>query len=302
MTSNIKSFKTIEEVEAFRAKINEACDKRAAFISLCSRADELSEKSFGFIKESFEAISPSLFNTAEGKKVINKYTKTIRGSKNLSSLHSLYENIRKANKESDVDFFINNIADANWGVDKKTIAEDCKKLGRVLSEAYILIGESAEDMLPKENTSLSMAVSFISENKKSSKNLAEYSNAMKIIRESVMSNDKVSNIFESVDLDAMAKSLVDEFNRKYSGTLTLEETEALKEISGNEDKEAVFNKYKENCIEKISESKKRFDSNGDTSSSQRLSAILEQVTNKKYASETVGTDICSLIEISNIFE
>ena len=103
----INSFKTIEEVENYRAEINESCDKRAEFIELCSKANELSEKPFGYIKESFESLSPELFKSSVGKSILNRYSKMIRENKNLHALHTIYENIRKANKESDIDFFVN---------------------------------------------------------------------------------------------------------------------------------------------------------------------------------------------------
>lgn len=298
----IDSFKTLNELEAYRKAVNEACDKRAEFITLCEKANSLSEKSFGYIKEAFEAISPELFKTSDGKKIMNKYTKVIRESKNLSALHSLYENIRKASKEVDVDFFINSIADTDWNVSKRKLSEDCKKLGRVLSEGYLYIGKDAESLLPKENASLSLAVTYIAENKKTSKNIAEYSNAMKIIRESVLSNEDSKNLFESANLDELASSLLTEFNRKYSEGLSTEESEALRAISMSENKEDVFNKYKTDCIAKINEAKASFDAKGDNASSKRLSTVLEQVSNKRYSIDSIGADICSLVELSNIFE
>lgn len=298
----INSFKTINELEAYRKEINEACDKRAEFITLCEKANSLSEKSFGYIKEAFEAISPELFKTSEGKKIMNKYSKMVRENKNLSSLHSLYENIRKAGKDMDIDFFVNNIADTDWNINKRTLAEDCKKLGRVLSEGFLSVGKDAESLLPKENASLSLAVTYIAENKKTAKNIAEYSNAVKIIRENVMANESSKNIFENVNLDKLATSLLEEFNKKYSEELTTEEANALREISSSEDREAIFNKYKDACAAKITEAKNSFESKGDKASSDRLSVVLEQISNKSYTLDTVGADICSLIELSNIFE
>ena len=302
-TSKIDTFKTIEEVQSFRNEINEACDKRAEYISLCCRANELSNKSFGFIKEAFEAISPSLFESAEGKKIINKYTSTVKGNKNLSTLHNLYENIRKTGKDADVDFFVNSIAKHDWGVDKKTVSEDCKTLGRVLAEGYLLLGKDADSLIPSENTELDSAVKYISENKYDSKaNLSEYSVAVKVIRENVEKKEKSEGLSESVSLDNLAETLISEFNKKYSDTLSESETKALMEISSSEDRESVFNKYKEACANKISEAKDRFSKDGDSASVERLSTVLEQVSNKSYSLDTLGKDICSLIELSNIFE
>lgn len=298
----VNTLNTIQEVESYRNKINEMCDNRHKFIVLCEEAKELSTKSFGFIKESFEALSPILFKSSEGKKLMNKYTKMIKENKNLSSLHTINENIRKAGSETDIDFFVNSLMVVEWGVNPSTLKEDTKKLGRVLSEAYLLVGEEAKSLIPNENVSLSNAVNFIAESKKGTKNISEYSDAARIIKEHIKSKDAKKNVFESIDLDTLAKRLVEDFNVKYSDKLTIEEANALREISSSKDRESVFNKYKEVCKSKITEAKKNFESKGDKASSDRLGVVLEQITSKSYVLDTVGADICSLIELSNIFE
>lgn len=298
----VNTLNTIQEVESYRNTINEMCDNRHKFIVLCEEAKELSTKSFGFIKESFEALSPILFKTSEGKKLMNKYTKMIKENKNLSSLHTINENIRKAGSETDIDFFVNSLMVVEWGVNPSTLKEDTKKLGRVLSEAYLLVGEEAKGLIPNENVSLSNAVNFIAESKKGTKNISEYSDAARIIKEHIKSKDAKKNVFESVDLDTLAKRLVEDFNVKYGDKLTIEEANALREISSSEDRESVFNKYKEVCKSKITEAKKNFESKGDKASSDRLGVVLEQIASKSYVLDTVGADICSLIELSNIFE
>lgn len=298
----VNTLNTIQEVESYRNMINEMCDNRHKFIVLCEEAKELSTKSFGFIKESFEALSPILFKSSEGKKLMNKYTKMIKENKNLSSLHTINENIRKAGSETDIDFFVNSLMVVEWGVNPSTLKEDTKKLGRVLSEAYLLVGEEAKSLIPNENVSLSNAVNFIAESKKGTKNISEYSDAARIIKEHIKSKDAKKNVFESVDLDTLAKKLVEDFNVKYGDKLTIEEANALREISSSEDRESVFNKYKEVCKSKITEAKKNFESKGDKASSDRLGVVLEQIASKSYVLDTVGADICSLIELSNIFE
>ena len=295
----INTFKTINEVEEYRKKMNEECDRRANLISVYTKAGELSNKNFGAIKEAFETISPELFKTNEGKAIMKKYAKTIKDSNNLKALHSLYENIRKANANGDVDFFVNGIASENWGVDKKTVDNDCKKLGRVLAEGYILINGNA--ILPKSDDTLANAVKFISENVKSAKNIAEYSDAVKVIRDRVNNHEQSNNVFESRNIDDIAKEMVDEFNKKYSTELNESEFKALKEVSCSDDRASVFNKYKELCVNKLSEAKENFDKEQNTAASEKISTIIEQVSNKSYSVDTVGNDICGMIELANIF-
>lgn len=299
----INSFKTISEVENYRDTILEACKSRIDYLQTLTKAANLSKKNFGYIKECFEAMSPELFNLKEGKQILNKYTKTIKENKNLSSLHRIYETIRKAGKDTDVDFLMKSLPETKWDIDKKTVNEDVKKLGKILAEGYIMLGqEKADSILPKENTYLYKAVNYIAENQISKSNLLECSDAIKIIKSNILQKDGIKNVFESKDLDELANELLEEFNKKYSDSLSAEETNVLKEIASSEDRESIFNKYKASCIEKITEAKIKFEKSGDSNSSNRLASVMEQVNNKAYNLETIGEDVCNLIELSNIFE
>ena len=113
MDNIIQSFKTIKEVEEYRNKINEECNSRIEFINIVKKADDLSNKSFGYIKECFESISPELFNTKEGKSILNKYTSVVKRNKNLSTLHNIFEGIRKSGKNTDFNFLIEQIMNKN---------------------------------------------------------------------------------------------------------------------------------------------------------------------------------------------
>lgn len=299
----INSFKTISEVENYREIVLEACKSRINYLQTLTKAANLSEKNFGYIKECFEAISPELFNLKEGKQILNKYTKTIKESKNLSSLHKIYETIRKAGKDTDVDFLMKSLPETKWNIDKKTVNEDVKKLGKILAEGYIMLGqEKADSILPKENAYLYKAVNYIAENQISKSNLLECSDAIKIIKSNILQKDGIKNVFENKDLDELANELLEEFNKKYSDSLSTEETNVLKEIASSEDRESIFNKCKASCIEKITEAKAKFEKDGDSNSSNRLASVIEQVNNKAYNLETIGEDVCNLIELSNIFE
>jgi len=298
----IKSFNTVKEVEEYRAKINEECDSRINFINISQKADTLSNKNFGYLKECFEAFSPKLFETKEGKLIINKYLDYIHKNDNLRSLHVIHENIRKANKSTDVDFLIEQISRINWKIDNSTVNEDVKKLGKVIAESFLYLGKSAEDLMPKENKALSTAIDYIAENKLSQRNLTDYSSAVKIIKEDISKRESTNNIFESKNLDELAEELLHEFNKKYSDTLNEEEAKVLKEIASSENREEIFNKYKSICTESISKARETFEKNGDANSMKRLTSVLEQVNNKKFSLDTVGEDICNLIELSNIFE
>lgn len=302
MNEIIKSLNTVKEVEEYRNQINEECNSRISFINLVRRADELSNSSFGYIKECFESLSPELFKTQDGKGILNKYISLVNSNKNLSKLQTICEGIRKSGKDTDVNFFINKLSEKDLNINKSTLKEDVKSLGMVLAEGYLCVGESAESMLPTDNKKLNSAINYIVENKYSLSNMSEYSNAVKIIKENIENKETVSNIFESKDLEALASELLNEFNKKYSETLTEDEAKVLKEIASSENREEIFNKYKSICLENITKAKSNFEEKGDEKSCSRLANVLEQVNNKKYSLNTIGEDICNLMELSNIFE
>lgn len=297
----ISKTKDINSLEEIRKNVNEACDKRAEFINMCNRANELSERSFGYIKEAFESLAPELFETKEGKKIMKKYAETISENKNLSSLHTIYENIRKMHNGSDIDFFVNEISSKNWEINKNTVTEDVNKVGKVLAEAYIMVGNKSEELLPSTNKKLDNALEFIAENKKTNKNIAEYSDAVKVIREYIESkeNDGTNNSFD--DIDTIAENLINGFNEKYSNELSENEKNMLKELSESDNKESVFNKYKASCQEKLDEEIKKFINDGDSESANKMKKIQEQVGKKVFSEDTVGTDICNLMEMMDIF-
>ena len=191
--NNINDFNTISEVEKYRKSINEACDKRVEYINSCLKAFDLGNKSFGFLKECFEAMSEELYKSKAGKNLIGRYISTIKEDKGLSKLYSIYESIRKMNPGSDIDYFINSLNEAiSIG---KVSEESKKKIGKLVSEAYIMLGESVDGLVPEEHGALDAAVEYIAENKMSMRNLAEYSHAVGILKEAINAKKDKKNMF-----------------------------------------------------------------------------------------------------------
>lgn len=300
--SKVKDFDKLEEI---RKSLNEACDKRHSELSDYKVASELSNGSFGFIKETFENLSPMLFETSEGKKIMSKYAKTIKENKNLSSLHYLFENIRKADNKTDVNFFINEIASNNWGIDKKTVNADIKRLGKLLAEAYLLLGKKCNDLIPTENTELSNAVQYIAENKKSGKNISEYGDAVKIIRESIESKESVEGKKKFADIDRIAENMISKFNEKFSEHLTEEEKNVVKKLcegTSDDNKKEIFETYKKKCEDKLDEAKEGFEKDNDTESIDRIIKIKEQIGKKEFSKENIHEDICNMLEMIKVLE
>lgn len=302
---NIEGIEQINDsnvLNQLRQDINEAIDKRIEKVKIAEFAKDLSEKPFGYLKECFEAMAPSLYSYSDGKKVLSKYAKVIKENKNLKQLHTIYENVRSVDKNSDLTYFFEHFAGHDWKLDSKKLKEDVKKLGDVIAEAYLFETFMGNEInLPAEDAGFNYAVEYIVENKMNGSNLSKYSSALKIIKEHVERNENTSFDFSKIGKEQSIDNMIKEFNDKYSD-LNEEEAKIVNEIISSKNPEDVFNSYKEKCKSKIEEKKQSFEKENDVDSVKRINTIIEQISKKAYSEETLADDINNMIEISNIFD
>ena len=302
ISEKINDMKTLEELDALQNELNEKFEVRRRVLSLVSEAKELGGKSFGYLKESFENLSPKLFKTDEGKAVMKKYATVMKENKSLSSLHKLYENIRKAHSGIDFDYFVGTLCETNWGVKEKELNEGMKKLAGIVAEGYVTVGEGAGKYLGTENDRLDGAIEFIAENRVGQKNIVKYSEAVKVIREAVEKNGNIADSFKKeTDLDKTIEDLVAKYSKdEYSDE---EEKDMLaNQIARSGDEETVFVKKKTECVNSLDEAIKKYSDGNHDDELNTLKKIHEQVSAKTYNPETIGPDICNFVEMSKLFE
>ena len=98
----INSINNIDELKKLQETLNEACNKRMSVLNVKAEAENLDIPSYLYIKESFENMSETLFNSAKGRKLIGKYIREHKMNKELSKLFHIYENLAKADKTINV--------------------------------------------------------------------------------------------------------------------------------------------------------------------------------------------------------
>ena len=302
ISEKINDMKTLEELDTFQNELNEKFETRRRVLNLVSEARELGGKSFGYLKESFENLSPKLFKTDEGKAVMKKYAAVMKENKSLSSLHKLYENIRKAHSGIDFDYFVGTLCETNWGVKEKELNEGMRKLAGVVAEGYVTVGEGAWKYLGTENDRLDGAIEFVAENRVGQKNIVKYSEAVKVIREAVEKNGNIADSFKKeTDLDKTIEDLVAKYSKdEYTDE---EEKDMLaNQIARSGDEETVFIKKKTECVNSLDEAIKKYSDGDHEDELNTLKKIHEQVSAKSYNPETIGPDICNFVEMSKLFE
>ena len=302
ISEKINDMKTLNELDALQNELNEKIETRRRVLNLVAEARELGGKTFGYLKESFENLSPKLFKSDEGKAVMKKYTAVIKENKSLSSLHKLYENIRKAHSGIDFDYFVGTLCETNWNVKAKELNEGMEKLAGIVAEGYIVVGEGAGKYLGTENDRLDGAIEFIAENKVGQKNIVKYSEAVKVIREAVEKNGNIADSFKKeTDLDKTIEDLVTKYSKdEYTDE---EEKDMLtNQIARSGDEETVFVKKKTECVNSLDEAIKKYSDGNHEEELNTLKKIYEQVSAKSYNPETIGPDICNFVEMSKLFE
>ena len=305
--NDISKVKDMVTLNLLKESFDTDYKKQKEVVESLELAKDISGKNFGFIKESFENVSPELFKTKEGRSIISKYITCIKENDELKKMHLLYECVRKAGKDVDVNMYLNEAVSMVGTVNPKNYKDATTKVGKVLAEAVVKLGSVKYEMLTSgkvyADRTIDEAIDYIGTHKKSAKTLPEFTECFNTISEQIRLHESVKKLasFSSLKEKDIEKA-VNEFNEKYGKELDESGQSLVKELLESNDKEGVFNKYKDACVNKIKEKKNVFEVNGDASSSERLGIILEKVENRKYDPETVNTDVFNLVEMANSLE
>ena len=293
----IKNLKTVNEANNFKNEINKIINEQIEQIITDTFISSFKDRNFGYIKENFENLSEELFKTKKGRATINKYIKCIKESKDLTKMHQMYECIRKADKDGDVNAYLNEAVSLIGNINKDTYSKSLSKLAGIFSDAYRQLCE--KNIVLNNNTPFYDSVEFIMFNRKTPKNLAEYNSRLSTVKKHILEGAGYK-IKESKNVDELTDNLMEDFNAKYSQLLDNDVVMLVKEVFSNDDKENIFNKYKEQCINKLNETKRGFEKTGDNDSLERINTIIERIDKKVYNPDTVNNDLYNLIEISSI--
>lgn len=288
---NIESLSALEEM---KHSIDDAYEVKKR--KLVAEKESLSflNKSFPYLKECFEEMSPLLFESKAGRLLIKNYQNTIKQDKNLHGLFSLCENIRKAYGK-DNSLFFKMLSEIEWGVNAENLDESTKKIADIVMKSYNLLENKAKDVIPDEKKALNEAILFIAENKRTMKNISEYAKYFNVLNEEISQHPE-ENI-SSNEIDDVFEEKLNEFNEEFSDALDDEEAEIVNDINETKNGEYSFDKYKEKCRAKISEKISECRSINDTETAERLSVINERLEKKNYNPDTLLVDLVNFIEL-----
>jgi ribonuclease D len=282
------------------AAYNAAKDMLDESVGECKHEKELESQlntsNFGVLNHIFEERLPELFKA--NKKAVRDVIKLIKEDKNLSAQFDFYENIRnykgKISEMVDPVQFLsqfNAVVEKHNLIDKDTIIESNKKLRKVLKENNVVPTE----FISEEAMNLYNAGHNLLTKKQTLKNVAMISESIDSVK-NYMNKHKGDKVNESVD----PHQLIADFENKLKETLTESEMAFVQEITdwrspiAEQRKEKLFNKFKNECIDKINEML------SEDTGNVELESLKKQIEEQKFNKESIVKDIAKLLEIRDI--
>ena len=256
---------------------------------------EMNTNNFGILNHIFEQQLPTLIKS--NKKAVRDVIKTIKEDKNLLGQFNFYNVVKNQYKGDTANLVeakeaLENLAEISVkGIDQKTVKESNKKLRKVMLENNVVPTEFVDE----ENKQLYESGHVILTRKKTTANMIplieSYHNVCQY-----MENHKNDAVKESKNPD----ELIREFEEKLKNNLNESEISFVQQITdfrtpiAEQRKEKLFNKFKNECLEKINAMLK------EDAENSGLIDLNKQINEMTFDKNNIVKDIAKLLEIRDI--
>ena len=256
---------------------------------------EMNTNNFGILNHIFEQQLPTLIKS--NKKAVRDVIKTIKEDKNLLGQFNFYNVVKNQYKGNTANLVeakeaLEKLAEISVkGIDQKTVKESNKKLRKVMLENNVVPTEFVDE----ENKQLYESGHVILTRKKTTANMIplieSYHNVCQY-----MENHKNDAVKESKNPD----ELIREFEEKLKNNLNESEISFVQQITdfrtpiAEQRKEKLFNKFKNECLEKINAMLK------EDAENSGLIDLSKQINEMTFNKNNIVKDIAKLLEIRDI--
>lgn len=256
---------------------------------------EMNTNNFGILSHIFEQQLPTLIKS--NKKAVRDVIKTIKEDKNLLGQFNFYNVVKNQYKGNTANLVeakeaLEKLAEISVkGIDQKTVKESNKRLRKVMLENNVVPTE----FIDEENKQLYESGHIILTRKKTTANMIplieSYHNVCQY-----MENHKNDALKESKNPD----ELIREFEEKLKNNLNESEISFVQQITdfrtpiAEQRKEKLFNKFKNECLEKINAMLK------EDAENSGLIDLSKQINEMAFDKNNIVKDIAKLLEIRDI--
>lgn len=240
-------------------------------------------------KAMFESVAPSLMSKKNGKQLINQYVNIVKENKSLKTLYAYYEGLNKNETPISKKTYITEALSLGSKINQKEYLNGLKSVIGVIAESFKVLGDKfiLENISHNKTCSIiGESLHYLSSTNKNIKNLNEYIKHIDIVSENITENKKTD-----INIDMTLDEII-------SDGLTTESIN-IKEIFESENKEEIFKKTKQICLEMISTEKKN---TNDTEILNKLNEIESKLSKKTYLFESFTKDMFYMTELQEMLK
>lgn len=257
--------------------------------------EEMNTTNFGVLNHIFENELPTLIKT--NKKAVRNVIKTIKEDKNLITQFNFYNVIKEQYNGTHADMISSKDALENLAkivsedIDLKTVKASNKKLRNIMVES----GIKPSDFVDEESRKLYENGDVILTTKRNTNNMISLVESYNAVS-NWMDTHKSDKINDGKNPDEMIR----EFEEKLKNNLNESEMSFVQQITdwrspiAEQRKEKLFNKFKNECINKINDMLK------EDAENVELKGLSDQINEMSFNKETIVKDIAKLLEIRDI--
>ena len=277
-----------------REMANHFFDKKEEMPLTFSEKDDVAlygeNKNFGIIYNVFEENVKNIIKGKKNYKAIKEITNFIKNNKVLKEQFDCYTALKDKRVSQDVENYLNEAIDFLPNLNKKLVIKENTKLINLLRKNNLDENIHIDD----EQIKLYESIEFFLLNKKNLNNINEYNVNKAVIKEHLEKKSIDENIenLNQKDYYNEVKSIVEKYNKG----LNEDEINLITELSENDNK-AVFEKYKNQTIEYISEQIKNTQ---DVNEKIDWNNILTKISIKQFNQEKIFEDVVSFLNVQNI--
>lgn len=293
------NFKDKETFKKLQESLMDVMNNRYNELCLNELKENLTSAPLYTTKHIFESISKDFYNTPKGKKILKEYVDTIKKNNSLRKAFIIFENMNKPQSVLSPDLFVNENLSFMQEIKLSEYKAGLKKINNIIRESIELAAlntEELEELIKESETDEAEAIDYLINNRKTLKNIAEYTNKVSTLTESVK-NKRICKSEDALSESLNISDLLNMINESILG-LGKEEANAVKDLtlislSGQDGKE-IYETYKNKCKDILEEAVKNEEALETRSRFQRM---LGQINERNYNKSTLNEDVLNFARL-----
>ena len=290
-----------ENLSKLKEEFNLAFEQQIENAKINELMESLYNYPLGSLRNLFESVSSTIYDTKGGKKLISAYINVIRENKSLRTAYSIYEAIKKPKYVTDVKLYLSESFNMGNGISNSEIVKGKKELVSIIAEAIKESGLKYDDVcnVLNEDKDVNDTIMYMLKTKKTVKNLNERTNRIDKISKWVSERVPCETIDEGISNKELVENIGDLFE---NNGLEHWENDTIKDLTlsilSGDDGSKIFETYKNDVINVLTEQIE--DEKTSVEEKSRLVSMKEGLLQKEFTKDTLAEDLLKLSKLKNV--